>query len=225
MPENGETTILTIIGDPFSDDYEVVDGPIRRPEPPIPDTRDAETIERTAKEFRAIMAVARGIAKKEPAALVQLVALLGRKIQADYIDRVLITTKPGVEYPHPADLWFDRGLPLTRDGQTLREVRKQSERQIRVRLASDPIWTAPWCRQRLINTLSEIGKGRPRGKWQEDRHNHFVVAWLPIGIACVGNGFHSITTGIALGQGTVRAEEVYDISAVYRYVKCNGVLC
>jgi len=79
----------------------------------------------------------------------------------------------------------------------------------------------PWHRKRLINAVSRIGKGREWGSWKQDS-NHGIELWLPLGIAWVHSGNHSIATGIIQCSGTVKPNRVYDISKIYDYVHCNG---
>ena len=45
--------------------------------------------------------------------------------------------------------------------------------------------------------------------------------WLPIGIAWVYGGNHSITVGIVQG-GELEPNYYSDISKVYKYIKCDG---
>ena len=59
------------------------------------------------------------------------------------------------------------------------------------------------------------------GSWRQD-WNHDIEYWLPLGIGWVKGGNHSITSGIIQGEGTIIIEEVYDISAVYQHVICDG---
>lgn len=198
------------------------------PPQPAPDPRPAATRAADAAQFAAIMQLATAIAEQEPAALVDLVALLGRKIQMDGIARLLVQSQPerggmGMEIG-AKQLWFDDRLPLTPSGSTLEDliVRLPRRRRPRVALRSAVVLPWPWSRERFVDALCSIGPGRARGRWREDRRNHALLCWLPLGLRWVVGGNHSLTAGIAQGRGTVRVEEAYDLAPVYEHVVCNG---
>ena len=81
----------------------------------------------------------------------------------------------------------------------------------------------PWEKNRLVSSISSIGKGRLWGEWQQDNLNHLVELWLPMGIAWVHGGNHSIATGIIQGHGQIKPEYIYDISEIYNFVYCDGL--
>ncbi|MDP9371135.1 MAG: hypothetical protein M3Q65_01490 [Chloroflexota bacterium] len=191
---------------------------------PAPDTRPAPLREADAAGFAAIMGLAREIAGREPAALVDLVALLGKKIQADIINRFLAHPAPDPAdlEPAPEHLWFDPRLPLTPTGATLNDLLIRLPRKPRVALRTAVVLPWPWACGRFVNALCSIGPGRRWGPWQEDRQNHFLECWLPLGLCWVGGGNHSLTAGIAQGRGTVRVEVLRDLTPVYDHVVCDG---
>lgn len=88
-------------------------------------------------------------------------------------------------------------------------------------MATDLILPWPWARDRLAGALCNIGTGRPWGPWRADE-NHSLLLWLPLGIAWVNGGNHSLAAGIARGEGRVTAEETWDMRAVYDHVACDG---
>ena len=71
--------------------------------------------------------------------------------------------------------------------------------------------------------MALIGQGRRLKQWRQDDNNHHVELWLPMGIAWVYGGNHSISAGIIQGRGEIIPRHVYDISEVYDYVYCDGV--
>ena len=195
------------------------------PEPqPEPDRRTVVQVEADAAAFAAILALADDVAAHRPEALVELAALLGRRIQAGYLTAVLARPDdtPGLVEAEPSTRWFDTRLPLTPDGRRLDELLVPVAGAHLVDLATDLVLPWPWDRGRLAGALSTIGEGRPWGPWRADPANHLLLLWLPLGIAWVAGGNHSLAAGIALGEGRVRAEETRDMRAVYEHVTCDG---
>lgn len=92
-----------------------------------------------------------------------------------------------------------------------------------ISLNRDLVLPWSWKKPRSVTCIAEIGKGRRSGEWRQDHNNHYVNLWLPMGIAWVGSGNHSISAGIIQGEGHITPENVYDISNVYEYVYCDGV--
>ncbi len=80
-----------------------------------------------------------------------------------------------------------------------------------------------WKKSRLITSMALIGQGRRLKQWRQDDNNHHVELWLPIGIAWIYGGNHSISAGIIQGRGKIILRHIYDISEVYDYVYCDGV--
>lgn len=100
------------------------------------------------------------------------------------------------------------------------------EEKITISLSKDPVLPAVWKSERLCDCLLNIGTSSVR--WKEDKINHFVSVWLPMGITLVNNGNHSIATGIlkqegelVLGSGT--NHEIYDISELYNFMYFDGI--
>ncbi len=91
-----------------------------------------------------------------------------------------------------------------------------------VDLIKDPILPCPWSRDRYISSLSNIGKNKFLGKWEQDHLNHYVSIWQPWGIAFVVGGNHSIATGIIGGEGKIKPTSVIDMSHLIEEVRCDG---
>ena len=156
--------------------------------------------------------------------LLDLVRLLGRNVQAEYLTNMLYITvdskKPQI---NSSELLFDEFKQLATDGTDLRKLKQRIDIKKEMYLSRDLILPWPWKRGRLCNGMVSIGKGRANGVWKEDETNHFIELWLPMGIGWVKNGNHSIAVGIIQGEGKIEVNEVYDISSVYDYVYCDGI--
>jgi hypothetical protein len=155
--------------------------------------------------------------------LVDVVRLVGRKIQTEYLTN-LIYRKYESELPSlfPEEVLFDRQAILSLDGKEFEDVIIELKEEKTVSLSHDLVLPWSWRTSRLVNCITRIGEGRVDGTWRQD-HNHCVDLWLPMGIAWVGGGNHSISTGIIQAKGSITPEAIYDISAVYDYVYCDGV--
>jgi len=96
---------------------------------------------------------------------------------------------------------------------------------INIDLGVDPILPTVWERGRLSKCLAMIGTENNR--WKEDESNHYIDLFLPMGVAIVHGGNHSITTGMIKCDGIIKVgkgthNNIYDISALYDFMKFNG---
>ncbi len=155
--------------------------------------------------------------------LVDVVRLVGRRIQTEYLTNLLYK-KYESELPSlfPEEVLFDRRSLLALDGKEFEDVIKEVKEEKTVLLSRDLVLPWSWKTSRLVNCIARIGQGRADEAWQQD-HNHRVDLWLPMGISWVYGGNHSISTGIIQGKGSITPKAVYDISAVYDYIYCDGV--
>ncbi len=192
------------------------------PEPSTPRFEAAQDPD--SDRFARILKFAHELADKNRAALRELVVLLARKLQADLIVGLLTVPTHDAETESQTSLMWGRGVrELTTDGHDFDELAVLLPDDARtVQLATDAVLPLPWSKGRLLYSLANIGGGRPEGPWQEDPGNHRIELWLPLGLAWVYGGNHSITAGIALGEGEVRVTQTYDISPIYRHVHCDG---
>ncbi len=192
------------------------------PEPSTPRFEAAQAP--GSDRFARILAFAHELADRNPAALCELVVLLTRKLQADLLAGLLVVPTRNAEPESWESLMWGRGVrELTTEGHDFDELAVLLPDDDRtVKLATDAVLPLPWSKDRLLYSLASIGSGRPEGPWQEDPKNHRIELWLPLGLAWVHGGNHSITAGIALGEGEVRVSQTYDISPIYRYVRCDG---
>ncbi|MEK5207406.1 DUF6710 family protein [Psychrobacillus sp. FSL H8-0510] len=156
--------------------------------------------------------------------LIDVVRLIGRQLQTKYLTSLLYqrdqTLIPNL---HAQEVLFDPLSSISRDGINLEDVMREVKTDKVIALNRDLVLPWSWKKSRLITCIAQIGEGRKRGKWSQDNRNHFVDLWLPMGIAWVNSGNHSISTGIIQGKGNIIPENVYDISDVYDYVYCDGV--
>jgi hypothetical protein len=177
--------------------------------------------------FRLTMDFALSLARTDPLALSGFAYLIGRRLQAAVMTKVF-------GYPPDSDsavfrcdsdhLIFRGSEPLTRDGRSFDDLIVPIARNsVRVDLSRDIILPWPWELERVSGALSGLRKGGQWGKWRQDRFNHIVIWWSPLSIAWVDGGNHSILAGIAHGTGRIVPNQAYDISPVYRHVRCDGV--
>lgn len=155
--------------------------------------------------------------------LVDVVRLVGRKIQTEYLTNLLYK-KYESELPSllPEEVFFDPRSMLSLDGKQFEDIINELKEEKTISLNRDLILPWSWRTSRLVNCIAGIGEGRANESWRQD-HNHRVDLWLPMGIAWVYGGNHSISTGIIQGKGSITPEVVCDISPVYDYVHCDGV--
>jgi hypothetical protein len=150
----------------------------------------------------------------------EVINILSRKIQSDYMLR-LISVEDESDLDSLIDVFLPNSTVLTPDGKTFGNLVKRVNVKSIAKLNVDSVLPWPWKRQRLRNTITNIGKGR-FGPWKEDKMNHRLHLMLPMGVFGVSSGNHSISIGILQGTGTITAETVEDISEVYNYVLCDG---
>ncbi|MFT7776601.1 MAG: hypothetical protein QM732_25735 [Roseateles sp.] len=122
------------------------------------------------------------------------------------------------------EMFFSSFRPIAPDGRSLYDLTRRQDDEPKVRhrlqLGRDALLPWPWHRDRLVNTLSTIGRSKGASAWRSD-HNHQVQLVLPFGLAFVLGGNHSIAAGVVDGEGEVVAD-ARDISAAYHHVFYDG---
>ncbi len=158
--------------------------------------------------------------------ILDFIRILGRRIQSDYMGYLLYSGKRENESSHleAREVMFSPYKSIKDENNDYIEIsdlieKKQSDKKIN--LSKDLVLPWPWRRERIRDCLLSIGEGRKSGIWKQDYDNHYVDVWLPIGIAWVYGGNHSITVGIVQG-GELEPNYYSDISKVYKYIKCDG---
>jgi hypothetical protein len=155
--------------------------------------------------------------------ILDVVRLIGKNTQTKYLTSLLYCEDETELQGLHSDLAFFDQTSFYLDGdKRLYHVKKEVKNTKEIRLNKDLILPCPWKRERLIDAISNIGEERRWGEWKQDFKNHFVELWLPLGIAWVNGGNHSIATGIFQGNGTVKPESTYDISEYYDYIYTDG---
>lgn len=184
--------------------------------------------ERKRRErFAQLLLAADEIAALNKQALPSMVRALARPLQARRLTQALENKLHGApKEVNFDDLFFPTFAPLTGDGQTLYDLTRRdrtSERVLnyKLRLSRDIVLPAAWHRGWLVNTLANIGSSKSAGAWRPDV-NHSVELILPFGLGRVLGGNHSITAGIADGEGWVPAKPC-DLSKAYAHVVYDGV--
>lgn len=185
--------------------------------------------ERRKSEFDNIMSAAEAVYLDDPPVLLDLVRILGRETQSRYAALPLLF--PGDVAGSPMseleELWVPMRQELTPDGarflDLLEEIPPEQflEGPPTVKLGKDLVLPGPWSKGRLVTSLSSIGDGRAWGRWRSD-DNHLVTLLLPLRVAWVNGGNHSITAGIVQAEGEITPQIVYDMSPVYGHVECDG---
>lgn len=167
------------------------------------------------------------VSKFDEHPIFDFIRILGRGLQSDYMKYAFYYDCDGGEHNVPMPkcylVGFDENEMFIDDSDKLIEFydfKKEVKSNKKVNLSTDLVLPCPWNRDRLFNNITEIGRNRASGVWKQDR-NHEVEVWLPMGIAWVRRGNHSITMGIMQGA-ELEPEHYYDISKVYKYIKCDG---
>jgi hypothetical protein len=156
--------------------------------------------------------------------ILDVVRLVGRNVQTKYLTSLLVhkdeTSLPSL---FPETAFFGDRTFLTDDYKRLYDFKKEVKSTKSVDLNKDLILPWPWKRSRLISAICNIGENRRWGNFKQDFNNHYVELWLPLGIAWVQGGNHSIASGILQGKGTLKPVYTYDISDVYDVIYTDGL--
>ncbi|MFS0767089.1 DUF6710 family protein [Peribacillus phoenicis] len=150
-----------------------------------------------------------------------VIRLLGRNLQTNYLTSLLIS-KNETELPslYPEVIFMDPRTMIS-DDITIESLLVEVNLTKKLQLGRDLVLPWPWKRRRLINCITQIGEERKNGPWKQD-YNHWVELWLPMGVAWVNSGNHSISTGIIQGQGQINTSKAIDISKLYDYIYSDG---
>ncbi len=140
-------------------------------------------------------------------------------------DRQLITFEEliyGIEYEN-SNISRDDAIEIN---ELLSESKIDKKVDITINLSKDPVLPAVWNQERLCNCLTSIATDDNR--WKEDRINHRVSLWLPLGLTLVDAGNHSISTGVFKGEGEIvigkdMSHDIYDISNLYKHMWFDGI--
>ncbi len=178
----------------------------------------------TSEEFENIMTLARSIRAEDPAALLDLVKLLGREMQSRHM--VLPASYPEGGVPpdetfKDSNVWFPLDRDLTQDKRKFWDLVEPVCCAQALDLGRDLLIPSGWSQLRLKYALLDIGTGRPDGPWIQDP-NHKVDLLLPINVGLVWGGHHSITAGILRAEGRIQIQQAYDMTPVYQHLECDG---
>lgn len=92
-----------------------------------------------------------------------------------------------------------------------------------VNLAYDVIFPVSWHQSSIIHMLGSIGKpDRKCGEFKQS-NNHMVTLLLPMNIALVRNGNHSIAQGVITANGMIIPDEILDLHAYFDFIYFDGV--
>jgi len=124
--------------------------------------------------------------------------------------------------------WFDEfsilsdGLLNDKKEITFTSLMKKLPSDIELQLGKHIFFPSPWSREKLAEALAFYGKDKKQGEWEQNITNHTVNFYEPIGIGFLERGNHTITSGILQNEGTIKPQAIYDMSAIYDYVLCDG---
>lgn len=170
-------------------------------------------------EFNNLMAFANEVAASDADALRNLVRLYLRPLQSEMlIDAASKGDVKDVPCIDTRSLFWNSQIEVFSQLQRTRRHQIKCELQ----LNRDIILPWPWHCDRLVRSLTSIGRKRAWGRWKQDEMNHLVQVWLPWGIAFVGGGNHSLAAGIIEGEGKITPTEVHDMSAIFSRIECDG---
>lgn len=88
-----------------------------------------------------------------------------------------------------------------------------------VNLAKDCILPVPW----NLDRAKAINKVIMQNDWEQDITNHSIELWLPIGVAFVLGGHHSIAAGVLYSKGNIITDKIFDMKLLYDHFYCDGV--
>ncbi|SDC47980.1 hypothetical protein SAMN02799630_00218 [Paenibacillus sp. UNCCL117] len=153
-----------------------------------------------------------------------VIKLIGLRTQTKYLTNLLYNyERERLPNMDPWHVFFSDSEDITYDGKGMYDLfKKVSTEQALVSIKHDLVLPWPWDEGRQIQSLANIGEGRIRGSWTEDKLNHSIELWLPMRIGFVKGGNHSISAGILQGEGFVRPKVIFDISPIYQYVYTDG---
>jgi len=174
------------------------------------------------KTFEEIMKTANRIEEENPYALKDLVKVLGMKWQLNFLTHSFLSPSSYLPFD-PYEEWFspgcgkeDRPLTLTPDGKDFYDLGRPTG-QIRIlSLSRDLVIPTQVHTNQFRKAVFSLKEGK-----EPPQDNHGWL-WEPVGIAMVEDHDSTITRGILRGQGEVEIRHIYDYSAVYEFVHCDG---
>lgn len=173
--------------------------------------------------FQNIMKTAAFIEENHPAALKDLIRILGLKMQAEFILHPLLYESP-VNLPFdPYEEWFsvwcgkkDRSFVLTPDGKDFYDLGRPTRQTHVISLARDVVIP-----NRFYSTqLGQVLSGLPCSRNSFD--NYYGWIWEPVGVVMLEDKNCFVTPRLLRRAGEIEIHLVYDFSAVYEYVHCDG---
>ncbi|MBP3504975.1 MAG: hypothetical protein J6K43_01035 [Lachnospiraceae bacterium] len=97
-----------------------------------------------------------------------------------------------------------------------------SESNIDIDLSKDAVLVCAWNKERFVDALLNIGKN-VGNSFEYHKINHMAIYVYPIGLTIVYNGNHSFLSGILKGEGTIQANQTYDLVPTYDYMYFDGI--
>jgi len=109
-------------------------------------------------------------------------------------------------------------------GETYKQL--DVDDRLNIVLGSDPIIATVWERLRFRDAIAKYGTENT--PWKQDKYNHEIDVFLPMGLSMVVNGNHSIAPGMLKSEGTIEAgkgtpNHIYDVSGLYDFIEFDGL--
>ena len=174
------------------------------------------------KLFQSMVRMALGLERVSPHGLKGLIRLLGLKKQTEFLTYpMLYKSYESIPY-NPYEEWFsvwcgdkDCSFALTPDGKDFYDLAKPIRQTRTISLSQDLVLSSDQF-QRAVSSSPRMDfwtqrNGVPQG-W----------LWEPVNIAMIEDRDGAIQLGILQGVGAIEVHNVYDISAVYDFVYCDG---
>lgn len=177
------------------------------------------------EKFDHLVMVAKRIGSTNPRALPDFVNLVLRPLQAEANIAVAECGTDAIPTIEPSVVFgeFIHQYLFNDEGSLRAEV--LDEKKYQLSLAYHVVLPWPWNLNRYIDNLCHIGRNKhidSSRAWEQD-YNHSVCVWLPWGIGFVNGGNHSIMTGVAAAEGTLKPSDVYDCSYLLSSIHTDGV--
>lgn len=91
-----------------------------------------------------------------------------------------------------------------------------------IQLPNFPVISEVWHKERLVDTFSKIGElvSQPFKEQPNTHHSNLLI--YPINLVIVGNGLHSVSTGMMESQAKITLDEVINIKSSFKSYYFDG---
>ncbi|VDN46683.1 conserved protein of unknown function [Petrocella atlantisensis] len=151
------------------------------------------------------------------------IRLLGRSTQTEYLQSLFIEGKGPKQVKE--DIFINVMETINIGGKEVKifDLIERIDHKGSLKLGRDLILPWPWNYNRYCSALCNFGSELHSKEWKEDKINHCIELWLPVGVAFVHGGNHSITAGIIQAEGEVTPYQCVKMDKYYDYIYTDGV--